>query len=94
MTDFFQFKLLPRNYMRKWDRLYLGKEADARALIRELLVSSADIVPDSDAKTLTVRVHRMTTAAHDTAVSGLLAKLTAEEFTHPQTGLRMVYELV
>lgn len=73
---------------------YLGKEADARALIRELLVSSADIVPDSDAKTLTVRVHRMTTAAHDTAVSGLLAKLTAEEFTHPQTGLRMVYELV
>lgn len=73
---------------------HLGKEADARALIRELLVSSADIEPDSEAGTLTVRVHRMTTAAHDVAVAGLLAKLTAEEFAHPQTGLRMIYELV
>ena len=73
---------------------HLGKEADARALIRELLVSSADIEPNSEAKTLTVRMHRMSTAARDLAVAGLLAKLTAEEFAHPQTGLRMVYELV
>ena len=73
---------------------HLGKEADARALIRELLVSSADIEPDAEAQTLTVRIHRMTTAAHDDAVAGLLAKLTAEKFVHPQTGMRMIYELV
>lgn len=73
---------------------HLGREADARALIRELLVSSADIEPDSEAKTLAVRVHRMTTAAHDAAVAGLLAKLTAEEFVHPRTGMRMIFEMV
>ena len=29
---FFQFKLLPRNYMRKWDRLYLFTNSNARLL--------------------------------------------------------------
>ena len=72
----------------------LGKEADARALIRALLVSSADIEPDASANTLTIRVHRMSTVAHDTAVAGLFAKLNALNFAHPQTGMRMIYELV
>jgi transposase-like protein len=72
----------------------LGKEADARALIRQLLVSSADIEPNSEAKTLTIRVHRMSCSAHDTAVAGLFTKLNALEFAHPQTAMRMVYEIV
>lgn len=72
----------------------LGKEADARALIRTLLVSSADIEPDASANTLTIRVHRMSCAAHDTAVAGLFSKLNDLEFVHPQTAMRMVYELV
>jgi hypothetical protein len=72
----------------------LGKEADARALIRSLLVSSADIEPDASANVLKIRVHRMSCAAHDTAVAGLFAKLDDLEFVHPQTAMRMVYELV
>ena len=38
-------------------RRHLKNEAEARALIRDLLVASADIEPDDVAKTLTIRNH-------------------------------------
>ncbi len=75
-------------------RPHLTKEDEARALIRELFVSSADIEPDEENKTLTVRIHRMTSAAHDKAIAALLADLTAIAFHHPETNMRMIYELV
>ena len=73
---------------------HLRKKADARALIRELLVTSADLQPDFDADTLTVRVHHMAYAVHDAAVSQLFVKLNESEFRHPQNGMLMRYELV
>ena len=48
---------------------------DARALIRELFVSSADTEPDDQAKTLTIRIHRMACPAHDRAIASLLDEL-------------------
>lgn len=74
-------------------RPHLGKEADARALIRELFVSAADIEPDEQGKRLLVRIHRMATPAHDKAIAALLSELTELNFHHPETGLEMVYEL-
>ena len=73
---------------------HLKKEDEARALVRELLVSSADIEPDDDAKTLTIRVHRMASPAHDKAIAALLQDLTSLEFQHPETGAKMLYVLV
>ena len=73
---------------------HLKKEDEARALIRELLVSSADIKPDDDAKTLTVRIHRMASPAHDKAIAALLHDLTSLEFRHPETDAKMIYMLV
>jgi mRNA-degrading endonuclease HigB of HigAB toxin-antitoxin module len=61
--------------------------------VRELLVSAADIVPDSAGKTLTVRIHRMACPAHDKALDALLETLTKAEFRHPETGAKMVYTL-
>ena len=75
-------------------RRHLRKEDEARALVRELLVSSGDIEPDSVANTLTVRIHRMANPAHDKAVSALLHELTEQEFRHPETGAKMIYTLV
>jgi Transposase protein len=72
---------------------HLKKEGEARALVRELLVSSADIEPDDCAGTLTVRIHRMASPAHDTAVAALLDALTRMEFCHPETKARMSYTL-
>jgi hypothetical protein len=75
-------------------RRHLNKEDEARALARELFVTSADIEPDDNAKTLTVRLHRMASPVHDEAVAALLDDLTKLEFRHPETGAKMVYSLV
>jgi len=72
---------------------HLAKQDEARALIRELFVSSADILPDEKANSLTVRIHRMACSAHDKAMAALLADLTAGAFQHPETGMTMIYEL-
>ena len=70
---------------------HLRKEDEARALVRELLVSSADIEPDDTAKTVTIRVHRMASPVHDKAIAALLHDLTSLEFCHPETGAKMIY---
>lgn len=74
-------------------RQHLTKEDEARALVRELFVSAADLVPDEQNKTLTVRVHRMACPAHDRAVAAVLQELTELSFHHPETGMRLIYEL-
>ena len=73
---------------------HLTKQDEARALIRELFVSSADIAPDDVAKTLTIRIHRMANPAHDKAIAALLKKITQQEFQHPETGAKMIFALV
>jgi hypothetical protein len=75
-------------------RRHLEKEDDARALIRELFVSSGDIEPDAVANTLTVRIHRMASPVHDRAIAALLEELTRQEFLHPETGAKMTFALV
>jgi hypothetical protein len=74
-------------------RRYLNREDEARALVRELFVSSGDIEPDEIARTLTIRIHRMASPVLDRAVSGLLEELNKQEFCHPETGAKMVYAL-
>lgn len=75
-------------------RKHLNKEDEARALIRELFVSSADIEPDERAKTLTIRIHRMACPAHDNAIAELLNELSKAEFSHPETRGKMIFTLV
>ena len=75
-------------------RRHLKKEEEARALVRELFVSAADIEPDNAAKTLTIRIHRMASPAHDVAISALLAELSEQKFYHPETGALMIFVLV
>ena len=75
-------------------RRHLNKKEEARALIRELFISSADIVPDPDTRTLTVKIHRMASPVHDRAVNALLEELNQLQFCHPETGDRLIYTLV
>jgi hypothetical protein len=74
-------------------RPYLAKEEEARALIRELFVSSADLRPSAEDQTLYVRVHRMASPGHDRAIDALLEKLNQENFCHPETGMKILYKL-
>jgi hypothetical protein len=59
-----------------------------------LFVSSADIEPNALANTLTIKIHRMASPAHDRAIAALLKELTLHDFPHPQTGARMTFALV
>jgi hypothetical protein len=75
-------------------RRHLANEAEARALIRELFVSGADLGPDDTAGTLTIRIHRMASPVHDRAITLLLDELTTANYCHPETGHRFIYQLV
>lgn len=75
-------------------RRHLKKEEEARALVRELFVTSADIEPNTAANTLTIRIHRMAAPVHDKAISALLEDLTNLGFRHPETGAKIIYALV
>jgi hypothetical protein len=66
---------------------------DARALLRQIYQSEADLTPDLAANTLTIRLHHLTHAAHDQAVEQLLADLNATETVFPGTKLTLVYKL-
>ena len=69
----------------------LARMDDGRALVRQVLSSAADLHPDPQNKTLTVRLHRLATAAHDEALQHLCAELTATDTIYPGTDLRLIF---
>ena len=66
---------------------------DARALLRQIFQTEADLTPDLAANTLTVRLHHLTHAAHDRAIEKLLADLNATQTAFPGTKLILVFQL-
>jgi chromosome segregation ATPase len=66
---------------------------DARALLRQVFQTEADLMPDLAANTLTVRLHHLTQAAHDQAVEKMIADLNATETVFPGTTLKLVFKL-
>jgi hypothetical protein len=71
----------------------LARFDDARALLRQIYQTEVDLIADLNEKTLTVRLHHLTQAAHDGAVQHLCEELTATETTFPGTDLRLVYRI-
>jgi hypothetical protein len=69
----------------------LARTDDARALVRQILAGAVDLRPDPVAKTLTVRLHRLSSGIHDAALEHLCAELTATETVFPGTDLRLIY---
>jgi hypothetical protein len=72
----------------------LARADDARALVRQVFASAADLSPNVEKKTLTVRFHQLSSAAHDQVLEHLCAELTATETVYPGTDLRLVYQPV
>ena len=66
---------------------------DARSVIRQIFRTEVDLLPDQQNKTLTVRLHPMSTQAHDQVVHHICAELTATETVFPGTDLRLIYEI-
>jgi len=71
----------------------MSRGDDTRALLRQIYSTEADLLPDADNKTLTVRLHHLTQAAHDQALLGLCNELNATETLFPGTDLRLIYKL-
>ena len=72
----------------------LARSDDARALLRRLFVTPANLRPDYQASTLTVELHRCGSALQDATIADLCATLTATETCFPTTRLRLVYRQV
>ena len=72
----------------------LARPDDARALLREIFTTEADIFPDYDARTLTVRLHHLTNNISDQAARHLMNNLTETETLYPGTDMRLIYKMV
>lgn len=72
----------------------LARSEDARSLIRQILESAVDLYPNPNQKTLTVRLHRLSSAIHDEVLDHLCTELTATETIYPGTDLRLLFEPV
>ena len=74
-------------------REVLARPDDARALVRDLYRTEADIQPDVPGEVLHVRVHTMSNPRSNRAVAHLLEQLNAAELTYPGTRLNLTYSL-
>jgi transposase len=75
-------------------RAELARDDDARALVRELFRSEADMSPDPARGQLTIGVHGLTNPRSNRAILHLLDELNAAAHTYPGTKLKLVYTLV
>ena len=75
-------------------REIMSREEDARSLLRAIYKSEADIIPDDQAKTLTVRLHHMANWSSDAAIKYLCNELNETETVFPGTEYRMIFKQV
>lgn len=72
--------------------VYARTEEEGRALIREVLRASADVLPDEQEGLLRVRLHGLANPRSNAAVRHLCKALNEREVTYPGTRLRVRYE--
>ena len=73
---------------------YARTEEEGRALIREVLRSPADVLPEPEAKRLRIRLHAMPNARSNAAVSHLCRRLNDAAVTYPGSQLTLRFELL
>jgi len=72
----------------------LRRPEDVRSLVREVLQSSANLIPNPSKQTLTIQVHPLANHAHNAVLQHLCSQLTETETTYPRTDLRLVFEIL
>ena len=72
----------------------LSREDDARALVRDLLQASADLVPNGVRDQLEVRVHPASNPRSNRALIHLLDHLNATDTSYPGTKLKLIFSLI
>ena len=72
----------------------LSREDDARALVRDLLQASADLVPNAARDQLEVRVHPASNPRSNRALIHLLDHLNVSDTSYPGTKLKLIFSLI
>jgi hypothetical protein len=72
----------------------MSRRDDARALLRGIFSSEADILPDASAGTLTVRLHQPANRSSAEILRHLCEAMNSTQTRFPGSELRLVYELV
>ncbi len=74
-------------------REHLARSDDARTLARQIFETEADLLPDLNAKTLTVRIHHLTQSAHDEVLGKLCSALNETQTVFPGTDLTLSFKI-
>jgi hypothetical protein len=74
-------------------REHMARSDDARTLIRQIFETEADLLPDAKNKTLTVRIHHLTQAAHDQVLEKLCDALNETQTVFPGTDLTLILKI-
>jgi hypothetical protein len=74
-------------------REHLARSDDARTLVRQIFETEADLLPDATHRTLTVRIHHLTQAAHDQVLEKLCATLNETQTVFPGTDLTLIFKI-
>jgi hypothetical protein len=73
---------------------YKADYKQGRMLVKEIIQSDADLIPDYGNNTLTVRLHSLSTPRANRAVMELCKILNDTETVYPNTNLKLIYEMV
>jgi hypothetical protein len=73
---------------------YSRSAEEGRMLVKEIIKSDADMIPDYENKTLTLRLHSLSTPRANNAAKDLCALLNETETVFPGSELRLVYQTV
>jgi len=73
---------------------YKYRDKEGRELLKEIFTSDADMIPDYQNQTLTIRLHSLSTPRANQAVKKLCEFLNQTETVYPYTNLRLKYETV
>ena len=76
------------------EKLNTHHQDEARAFVRDICTTEANLIPDGQAKTLTVELHSLATPKANAIAAHLCEELTATEITYPGTNLRMIFKSV
>lgn len=74
-------------------REHLPHPDEARRLLQTLFITEADLLPDHDQGTLTVRLHHLANQRSDKVIQKLCDELNATETCFPATNLRLVLKV-
>jgi uncharacterized protein (DUF2267 family) len=71
-------------------RQKMSRHDDVCSLLRAIFSTDVDLIPDEEAKTLTVRLHPLANTPSDEALKHLWAEIDAAETQFPGTQLHLI----